>query len=123
MESQTRQLLRTLADDLTDALLGELIKRREVLETDLQDQVAGSRQSISRRLAELEALGIVVGASHRTSGRGRPTRSWRIASPEITEFRHQADEVLLRLLEGQAERHRKAIRVSRPVAAVRQLRS
>src|SRR4249919_2019869 len=109
MEPQTRQLLRTLADDLTDALLGELTERRGLLETDLQRRVAGSRQSIARRLADLETLGIVIGEEHRTPGRGRPTRSWRIASPEVTEFRHQADEFLLQLLEGQVERHRTAI--------------
>ena len=53
MERQTRQLLEVLADELTDSLLGEL-SGGEVLETELQRRCSSSRQTISRRLAELE---------------------------------------------------------------------
>jgi predicted ArsR family transcriptional regulator len=122
MERQTRQLLRALADDLTDALLRELTEEGGVLETELQRRVPGSRQTIARRLVELESLGVAVGEDEQTSGRGRPTRHWSLASPEVAEFRREADEFLLRLLEGQSRRHREAIRPSRQGSPVRQLR-
>jgi predicted ArsR family transcriptional regulator len=109
MERQTRQLLRILADDLTDDLLARL-SEKALTETEIQGKVSGSRQTISRRLLELESLGIAMSEDHRSSGRGRPTRIWRLASPEIVDFRRAADEFLLRLLEGQARRHRDAIR-------------
>jgi predicted ArsR family transcriptional regulator len=122
MERQTRHLLRVLADDLTDALLREITKSGRALETDLQRRVPGSRQTIARRLAELESLGVAIGEDQPTPGRGRPTRSWFLASPEVAKFRREADEFLLRLLEGQALRHGEAIRPSRPGSSVRQLR-
>jgi|SRR5882724_10840613 len=122
MERQTRHLLRLLADDLTDTLLRELSDNGEALETELQKRVPGSRQTIARRLVELESLGVAAGEDHQTPGRGRPTRSWRLASPEVAEFRRQSDELLLRLLEAQARRHREAIRLSRHGGSVRQLR-
>ncbi|HUB99423.1 MAG TPA: hypothetical protein VMS11_06330 [Solirubrobacterales bacterium] len=123
MERQTRHLLRILADDLTDVLLREITKSGgRALETDLQQRVPGSRQTIARRLAELESLGIAVGEDKQTPGRGRPTRSWSLASPEVAAFSRDADEFLLRLLEGQAHRHEEAIRPSQPEGTVRQLR-
>ncbi len=122
MERQTRQLLRALADDLTDALLRELAEEGGVLETELQRRVPGSRQTIARRLVELESLGVAIGEDEQTSGRGRPTRNWSLASPEVAEFRREADEFLLRLLEGQSRRHREAIRPSQQGSSVRQLR-
>lgn len=120
MERQTRQLLLILGDDLTDELIGEL-SRGERLETDLQQQLAGSRQTIARRLGELELWGIVVGREHRTPGRGRPTRLWRLSNTAVTRFLAQADELLLGMLEERAQRHREAIRPSAEEGRVAQL--
>ncbi len=121
MERQTRQLLGTLADDLTDDLILEL-SRGEMLETELQQRMSSSRQTIGRRLAELELWGIVVGEERQTPGRGRPTRAWRLTSAEITGFLGRADELLLRLLEERARRHREAIRPPADADRVRRLR-
>jgi predicted ArsR family transcriptional regulator len=121
MERQTRQLLGVLADDLTDELLIELSKG-ERLETELQQRCASSRQTISRRLTELELWGVVASEDRQTPGRGRPTRAWRLASPEVASFLREADEVLLRLLEDRARRHREAIRPKVAGDRVRQLR-
>lgn len=121
MERQTRQLLRILADDLTDDLLGRLAEGA-VTETELQAQVAASRQTVARRLQELESHGIAVSEGHRTAGRGRPTRTWRLAGPEVADFRRSADEFVLRLLEGQARRHREALQRDEGHATVRLLR-
>src|SRR5580704_5301417 len=108
MERQTRQLLGILADDLTDGLITAL-SRRETLQTELQQFMSSSRQTIGRRLEELELWGVVAGEDRRTPGRGRPTRAWRLTSVEVTAFLGEADELLLRLLEARAERHREAI--------------
>lgn len=121
MERQTRQLLGVLADDLTDELLIEL-SRGEQLETELQQRCPRSRQTISRRLTELELWGVVAGEDRQTPGRGRPTRVWRLASPDIVPFLREADEVLMRLLEARARRHREAIRPRAAGNRVRQLR-
>jgi predicted ArsR family transcriptional regulator len=121
MERQTRQLLAVLADDLTDELLVAL-SSGEMLETELQRAVSVSRQSIARRLKDLELWGAVVGENRRTPGRGRPTRAWRLASPEVAGFLATADELLLRLLESRARRHRDAIRLVPTDGKVRRLR-
>jgi predicted ArsR family transcriptional regulator len=117
MERQTRQLLEVLADDLTDELLVEL-SRGQKLETELQRRCPSSRQTIGRRLNELELWGVVAGEDRRTPGRGRPTRAWRLAGPGVASFLREADELLLRLLEARAQRHREAIgpRVAEPRA-------
>jgi DNA-binding HxlR family transcriptional regulator len=122
MERQTRQLLEFLADDLTDDLIARL-SRGETLETELQRLIPSSRQTIGRRLAELELWGIVVGEDRHTPGPGRPTRAWRLASAEVVAFLGAADEMLLRLLEERARRHREAIRPLVDEGRVRRLRS
>lgn len=122
MERQTRQLLRFLADDLTDCLVDRLAAA-PALETELQKDMPGSRQTIARRLEELEGWGIVIGEDRPTPGRGRPTRAWSLADDQIAPFCAGADEFFLGLLERRAERHRNAIRPAarRPVRG--QLRS
>jgi predicted ArsR family transcriptional regulator len=122
MERQTRQLLRTIADGLTDGLLDELA-RGERLETDLQRALPGSRQSISRRLEELELWGLVVAEVRATPGRGRPTRVWRLASSVVLRFRQDADGLLLQLLEERAASHRRAIGSPAKSDNVRHLRA
>jgi predicted ArsR family transcriptional regulator len=112
MEPQTRQLLRLLADDLTDRLVDRLAAS-PALETELQRSMGGSRQTIARRLEELRGWGIVASEDRQTPGKGRPTRSWSLADREAALFCAAADEFLLRLLERRAARHRQAIR---PVA-------
>lgn len=109
MEPQTRQLLGVLADDLTDRLVCRLAIG-PALETSLQAELAESRQTIGRRLEEMEARGIAVSEIRQSSGRGRPTRSWSLADPEVARFGELADEFLLGLLEHRAARHRQAIR-------------
>jgi predicted ArsR family transcriptional regulator len=109
MEPQTRQLLSVLADDLTDRLVSRLAAG-PALETELQAELPESRQTIGRRLEEMEMQGIAVSDTRPTSGKGRPTRSWALADPEIASFGNAADEFLLGLLERRAERHRQAIR-------------
>jgi predicted ArsR family transcriptional regulator len=121
MERQTRQLLEILADDLTDDLIAELA-RGQMLETELQRRASASRQTISRRLAELELWGVVAGEDCQTPGRGRPTRAWRLMGAEVMAFLNEADELLLRLLEGRARRHRAAIRPPAEDDRVRRLR-
>lgn len=121
MERQTRQLLGVLSDGLTDELLTEL-SSREMLETELQLVVSGSRQSVGRRLRELEIWGVVVSEDRRTPGRGRPTRAWRLASTEVASFLEGADELLLRMLEDRTRRHREAIRLLPDEGKVRRLR-
>jgi predicted ArsR family transcriptional regulator len=121
MERQTRQLLEVLADDLTDALIVKL-SRGEALETELQRLIPSSRQTIGRRLVELELWGIVISEDRQTPGRGRPTRAWQLASAEVVAFTADADEMLLRLLEERAHRHREAIRLSVDESRVRHLR-
>jgi predicted ArsR family transcriptional regulator len=108
MEAQTRQLLRLLADDLTDALLTELAEG-ERLETELQRRTPSSRQTLTRRLEELETWGIIVSRTRSTPGRGRPTREWRLADIEVAHFGGAADRFLLNLMEQRADRHREAI--------------
>jgi predicted ArsR family transcriptional regulator len=120
MEHQTRQLLRILADDLVDDIVAEL-SGGELLETDLQRRIAGSRQTIGRRLGELESWGIAVGEDRQTPGRGRPTRAWRLATPAVSAFLDDADEFLLRLLENRVNRHREAICPARDKGRVRRL--
>ena len=122
MERQTRQLLEVLADEMTGCLLAEL-SNGEVLETALQRRLAGSRQTISRRLSELELWGIVVGEDRQTPGRGRPTRAWRQASADVAAFLAAADELLLVLLEKKAQRHRAALRLASGRGEVRRLHS
>lgn len=121
MERQTRQLLGILADELSDELLAEL-SHGEVLETDLQGRIPSSRQTIRRRLAELELWGVVAGEDCQTPGRGRPTRAWRLASAEAEAFLDEADEMLLRLLEERTRRHREAIHPAVDESRVRRLR-
>ena len=121
MERQTRQLLGILADDLTGGLIAAL-SAGEALETQLQRRMSASRQTISRRLAELELWGVVASEDRQTPGRGRPTRAWRLASVEVTAFLGDADELLLRLLEERTRRHREAIRLPATAGRVRQLR-
>ncbi|MGH3430645.1 MAG: hypothetical protein ACRD3Q_17555 [Terriglobales bacterium] len=109
MERQTRQLLRVLTDDLTDRLVARLAIG-PALETELQKDLPGSRQTIARRLEELDGWGIAMSEDRTTPGRGRPTRSWSLADSEIASFSVAADEFLLGLLERRAARHRRAIR-------------
>lgn len=109
MERQTRQLLRLLADDLVDRLIGRLAAGA-VLETDLQKDMPGSRQTIARRLDELENWGVAVSEDRPTPGRGRPTRLWSLADADVILLGTRADEFLLGLLERRADRHRAAIR-------------
>jgi predicted ArsR family transcriptional regulator len=108
MESQTRYLLRVLADDLTDRLVTQLAVS-PALETDLRKDMPGSRQTIARRLEELEGWGIALSEDRSTPGKGRPTRLWSLADEEIASFGIAADEFLLGLLERRTARHRKAI--------------
>ncbi len=108
MERQTRQLLHLLADDLTEGLVACLAKG-EVLETDLRREMPESRQTIGRRLAELETWGIAASEERLTPGRGRPTRAWWLADDAITRFGDAADAFLLDLLERRAAGHRAAI--------------
>lgn len=108
MEPQTRQLLSALADDLTDRLVSRLAIG-SALETDLQAELPGSRQTIGRRLEEMEARDIAVSEIRPPSKRGRPTRSWSLADPEIARFGEIADEFLLGLLERRVARHRQVI--------------
>lgn len=110
MEHQTRQLLRALADDLTQGLLEVLAEEGEAAETELQKRLPRSRQTISRRLEELELWGILSSREYPTAGRGRPTRGWRLIAPTILDFMTSADELVLELLEDRAARHRKAVR-------------
>jgi predicted ArsR family transcriptional regulator len=121
MERQTRQLLGILADDLTDRLV-EALAPGEMLETDLQHQLPSSRQTISRRLEELELWGVVSGEDRPTPGRGRPTRAWRLTGTAVLAFRRDAEELLLRLLEERAARHREAIHQPPRGGEVRRLR-
>jgi predicted ArsR family transcriptional regulator len=109
MEDQTRQLLRLLADELTDRLVSELANG-PVLETALQRDIPGSRQTIGRRLKDLEAWGIVLSDERSTPGKGRPTRIWWLADDGILRFVISADEFLLGLMERRANRLRQAIR-------------
>jgi predicted ArsR family transcriptional regulator len=122
MERQTRQLLETLSDDLTNRILEELTEG-EALETELQRRIPSSRQTIGRRLAELELWGVIAGDDRHTPGRGRPTRAWRLTSPEVAAFLLEADELLLRLLERRAQRHREALNPAPEHDRVRRLRS
>jgi predicted ArsR family transcriptional regulator len=108
MERQTRQLIRLLADDLTDWLVDRLVMG-PALETDLQQGMNASRQTIARRLEELEGWGIAVSEDRQTPGKGRPTRLWSLADDQIAVFGGEADKFFLGLLERRAARHRKAI--------------
>jgi predicted ArsR family transcriptional regulator len=121
MENQTRQLLEVLADDLTDELL-DCLARGESLETELQQCMPCSRQTTARRLEKLELYGLVVARHRRSGGRGRPTRAWTLADSEVLRFLREADELTLRLLEGNARRHREAVRPVATPANVRPLR-
>src|SRR6266511_3196213 len=102
MEHQTRQLLRILADDLTDDLLEEL-SSGEVLETDLRRRMPRSRQTIGRRLEELEAWGIVASQERTTPGPGRPTRGWELSGAAVRRFGNTADAFALALMDARAE--------------------
>ncbi len=108
MERQTRQLLRLLADDLADRLVSRLAMG-PALETELQKNMPGSRQTIARRLEELEGWGIAVSEDRSTPGKGRPTRLWSLADGGILPFCAEADELFLGLLERRTARHREAI--------------
>ncbi len=97
-----------LADDLTAELLAQL-RKSSVAETDLRRRVGASRQSISRRLADLESWSIVAGARQPTPGRGAPTTMWRLAGPWIFTFEEVADRLVLQLLEEVAAEQRAAV--------------
>lgn len=109
MERQTRQLLCLLGDDLTDSILTEL-GSGEVLETDLRERVSGSRQTIGRRLGELEGWGIVAGSRRATHRTGPPTTGWRIIDDWVQGFGNIAESRVLDLIERRADRQREAVR-------------
>jgi len=99
-----------LADDLTAGLIA-LLRDGQAMETDLRGHLTASRQSISRRLGDLETWGIVAGARHVTPGRGAPTTMWRLTGTRIHEFEESADRLTLELLEGAAAEQRAALEV------------
>lgn len=122
MERQTQHLLRLLADDLTDRLISRLTMG-SALETELQKEMPGSRQTVARRLEELEAWGIAASEDRPTPGRGRPTRSWSLVDEQTASFCLAADEFFLGLLERRTARHRKAIGSAVDERVIRRLRS
>ena len=109
MERQTRQLLSLLGDDLTDSIVGEL-GSGEVLEIDLRRRVPGSRQTVGRRLNELERWGIVAGTRRATQRTGPPTTGWRITDDWVREFASIVESKVLDLIERQADRQREAMK-------------
>jgi predicted ArsR family transcriptional regulator len=109
MEDQTRQLLRLLADDLTDRLIEELHIGPVVI-TDLQDRMPESRQTLVRRLEDLQGWGIAVRHRHTTPGRGRPTAAWRLADDWVQQFENAVDALVLDLMDRRADRQRKGMR-------------
>jgi predicted ArsR family transcriptional regulator len=109
MEDQTRQLLRLLADDLTDRLIEELHIGPVVI-TDLQDRMPESRQTLVRRLEDLQGWGIAVRYRHPTPGRGRPTGEWRLADDWVQQFENAVDAMVLDLMDRRADRQREGMR-------------
>jgi predicted ArsR family transcriptional regulator len=122
MERQTRHLLGALADELNGELL-EALAAGTALETELQQVVGASRQTVNRRLGELEALGLVLGKRRPTPGRGRPTRSWSLASSRVLAFLEETEQFQLALLEEQVKRHRAALGSDAVGGEVRRLRA
>lgn len=122
MERQTQHLLRALADELTGELLS-VLAGGATLETELQQVVGASRQTVGRRLDALEALGLVRGERRPTPGRGRPTKSWSLASSRVMAFLKAADQFQLDLLEEQMRRHRAALQSDVVGGEVRRLRA
>jgi predicted ArsR family transcriptional regulator len=108
METRTRRLIALLADDLTAELIA-LLRDGQTPETNLRKNLSASRQSVSRRLEDLETWGIVVGRRHVTPGRGAPTTMWRLTGSRISAFEDSADRLTLELLEDAAAEQRAAL--------------
>lgn len=98
MNHQTRQLVALLADDVPARLI-EALQRGALPVPQLVRQTGASERTITQTLELLLAHGIVEWEAAHRSGRGRPSRAWRIAATEdISAFERACEELRRALL-------------------------
>lgn len=114
MDPQTRKLLQTIADPLNDAIFEELHGGPQTA-GDLVDRVDPGEKTLYRRLSELVKEDLLESeASPESTGRaGRRARVYRIADPQLIQFRNAADAFTLDRLDrlrARVENHMKSER-------------
>jgi predicted ArsR family transcriptional regulator len=90
MNDDARNLLATISEKGTDALLRELHDGART-ETELRIATSLTHRAAHERLAKLERLGLIASAERETTGPGRPPRAWELVRAEpLARFAEQA---------------------------------
>lgn len=102
-------MLALLADDLNAAILAAC-RHTAMDERALVEATGAVRNTLSARLAVLQAHGLLERRVERTGARGRPSVMWTAAATgAVDAFARSADAFALELLDLLGERHREAI--------------
>jgi hypothetical protein len=113
MHTQTRKLLKLLADETVDAIIDELRKGART-EAQLVMLSPSDRRTTARRLEDLRDLEVVSFEKGRPTGKsGRRPRLFKVVEPLLFDFCEKADSFALALSEKQTESLRRHISGSR----------
>lgn len=117
MYSRTRNLLKLLAEETTDAILGEL---RKGPRTEAQ-LIAGSpagRGATRTSLHDLELLEVIDSEKAPPTGKpGTRAKLFKVTAPELLEFCDTADRLALALSEAKTEDLRRYVEELPPLPA------
>lgn len=93
MRPQTRKLVRLLADDVNDAIVGALQDGRRMSSGDLATELGLAPKTVYRHLGELQAVELLESENSPPSqGKMGPrTRMYWIADAAIVKFRNAAN--------------------------------
>ncbi len=101
LKPPTRQLMLLLADETTGRIIAALRADPQTA-PQLESLADSSQKKVADALNLLEAHGIIEGAPHNTTAKGRPARRWRLATPdELAEFERTCDSFKERMLRHQ----------------------
>ena len=116
MHSRTRNLLKLLADETTDAILGELRKGPRT-EAQLVAGSPGGRGATRTSLHDLELLELIGSEKAPPTGkRGTRAKLFKVTAPELLKFCDAAEGFALALSEAKTEDLRRYVEQLPPLA-------
>jgi predicted ArsR family transcriptional regulator len=103
MKAQTRQLVRLLADDVTERLI-DALRQQPRTAPQLEEDTGASQKTVAHTLELLQAHGVVEWQPDEPGKPGRPSRLWRLAADdELASFERACDEFKARMLRRQLD--------------------
>jgi predicted ArsR family transcriptional regulator len=91
MGNDARQLIATISEEGTDALVRQL-RAGARTETELRRATDLSHRAAHERLSKLQGLGVIEETTRATTGPGRPPREWKLTNATAIErFLRQAE--------------------------------